>query len=284
MSLQRTLIACTSGSSRSLALRIRQSTSHDLFFPCHRSVSFTRCFSSEASSAADTHESLLAEARLITIQLYRTCLKSVRIIRTGNAHDEAEFRRLEEKQMQRQDPTLTDPRLTMLSMVPPVNRQRELHSRAEYYWQYVQEQFVNELDIFYKPDKKNDDHSPQQQQQQQYQPLDFQEAWQRYFHFVRYGMTQRTWLLQDMKFDDPFQTLDKDLTKTVNALEKRVNAFLEQQLRDEQQRRRILMGGDPTNEEEEDEDFDDDNDDDFFNVSTSDEPDWEDDEEDDEGY
>lgn len=259
---------------RSSPTRIRQSTLL-LSSAWLRSVSFLRCFSTNDSST-ETHQQLLAEARRITIRLYRTCLHSVRIIRTGNAHDEAEFRRLEERQLN--PPTISDPRLAMLSMTPPVNRQRELHSRAEYYWNYVQEHFINEMDIFHKLQNQDGDddqsnkttaHSQQSLYQQHHQQQDFEEPWNRYFHFVRHGMTQRTWLLQDMKFEDPFQTVHNDLTKSVNDLEQRVNAFLEELHR----QRGMVGGGDPVLD-----------DDDFWKVSSSkDDSDWED-EDDDDGY
>jgi hypothetical protein len=147
---------------------------------------------------------LLKEAKFLTQSLYRCIVRSVRVIRHGNHVDETEFQRREAQRqahleanatsISRGNTTTTttttgstsgDVRLSMLSLLPPVDRVDELRSRAEYYQQYAREHFVQESDCLDRDEWQ-----------------DFHLA--RYLHLLQRGEEQRQWLLADMKFPDPF--------------------------------------------------------------------------------
>jgi len=127
---------------------------------------------------------LVQEAGKLSRSLYRTCVRSVRLIRHGNEHDEKEFEAMEERRIE--GFSGKSPRMGMLSMLPPVDREDELRSRAEYYLQYLRENFVQESDS-----------------------LDFsvlgEQHWRRFLHHLRRGNEHRRWLLQDMKFEDKYE-------------------------------------------------------------------------------
>jgi len=120
---------------------------------------------------------------------------------------------------------------SMLSMLPPVDREDELRSRSEYYLQYARENFVQESDCL------------DFQQQQQRHSLSSSSSssssartrrgwWseqqiERFVHHVRKGNDHRKWLLADMKFDDPFAGgFDSD---RVDAFERDALAFVRRQ-------------------------------------------------------
>lgn len=151
-----------------------------------------RCLSSlsrqseqqEKLELALEREALLSQAQQLTICLYRHCMRSVKSIRHGNDHDELEFQE-RERQREASMEAAHDPRLSMLSMLPPVNRKDELRSRAEYYQQHANEMFTQESDCLTFPsvmEKAN---------------------LKRYLHHLRQGEYRRTYLLRDMKFADP---------------------------------------------------------------------------------
>jgi hypothetical protein len=69
-------------------------------------------------------ERLLQDAGTLSRSIYRTCMRSVRAIRLGNEHDEKDF---QEREQDRLEPKKKkDVRLSMLSMLPPVDREDEL--------------------------------------------------------------------------------------------------------------------------------------------------------------
>jgi hypothetical protein len=72
-------------------------------------------------------------------------------------------------------------------MLPPVDREDELRSRAEYYTQYARELFVQESDCLPHTTEWTEQHIT------------------RYLHHLRRGDEHRRWLLADMKFEDPFR-------------------------------------------------------------------------------
>jgi hypothetical protein len=141
---------------------------------------------------------LAAEAKDLTLRLYRTVVRSVRVIRHGNDHDELEFQAREKKRKDNMEAaTTSDIRLSMISMLPPVDRVDELRSRAEYYQQYARENFVQESDCL-----EQDNNVPWKEQHVA-----------RYIFHLRRGEEHRQWLLADMKFTDPFAangTFDHD--------------------------------------------------------------------------
>jgi hypothetical protein len=169
---------------------------------------------------------LLKEALFLTQSLYRCIVRSVRLIRNGNEVDEAEFQRREaQRQAHLANATSTsrgssssnttgDVRLSMLSLLPPVDRVDELRSRAAYYQQYAREHFVQESDCF--KDEWQDFHLA------------------RYLHLLRRGEEQRQWLLADMKFPDPFagrlesgDTQHAATSERIGIFEQRARQYIE---------------------------------------------------------
>ena len=147
---------------------------------------------------------IFQEAKTLTLKLYMTCIRSVRLIRAGNEHDETEFQERERKQKEK-PLEHQDVRLSMLSMLPPVDREDELRSRYEYYLQYTRENFVQESDCL--------DH----------EELDERHI-ARYLHHLRQGDRQRKWLLKDMQFKDPYK--DSLANERIMRFEKRAMAYI----------------------------------------------------------
>ena len=166
-------------------------------FP-YRTVSIRRVSGASSPAKAVGREELLDEASYLTKSLYRTCIRSVRLIRWGNAFDDKEFERREEEF---QNPTAGG----IMSMAPPPNREDELRSRAEYYHSYAREYFTQESDCL-----DND-------------PLQERDA-RRYLYYLRKGEKDRKWLLGDMMFSDPYKkSFDKE---KVNRLEEMFKKYL----------------------------------------------------------
>lgn len=166
------------------------------------------------ASLAQNQREILEEASALTRSLYRLCMRSVKLIRQGNEADAAEFAAREEKQMEDMiraaEPAKNpdDERLAgVISMLPPVEPEAELKARSEYYAQYTNENFFAESDCL----RPLEGDVPSEGQ------------FTRYFYHLRKGEDHRKWLLEDMKFQDPFQF---DL-KRVDRLEERVKNFLE---------------------------------------------------------
>jgi hypothetical protein len=146
--------------------------------------------------AVVTREDLRNEAEFLTKSLYRTCLRSVRVIRWGNAFDAKEFERREEEF---QNPTAGG----IMSMAPPPNKEDELRSRAEYYHSFAREYFTQESDSL-----DND-------------PL-MERDIKRYLYYLRKGEKDRKWLLGDMMFSDPYKnSLDQQRIQRFEAMSKR---------------------------------------------------------------
>ena len=91
----------------------------------------------------------------------------------------------------------------------PVNRDDELQSRANYYYNWARELIEQESDIFSNDNK--DDNSITKEQVH------------RYFHFLRNGEEKRQYVLQKYQFDDPceklfdFEVVDKLEKAMLNA-------------------------------------------------------------------
>lgn len=144
-----------------------------------------------------TKQDLLDEASHLTKMLYRSCLRSVRVIRWGNEFDEKEFQRREEDFLK---PSGPDGRI---SMAPPPDKEDELRSRAEYYHSYARESFTQESDCL--------DNEPLRERDIK-----------RYLYYLRKGEKDRQWLLADMMFPDPYKmSLDNKRVKRFEALAKR---------------------------------------------------------------
>lgn len=137
--------------------------------------------SSSANSGKEvTRQDVLNEAAALTKALYRTCLRSVKLIRWGNAFDEKDFEKREQDFLKPSGPHGT------ISMAPPPDREDELRSRAEYYQSYAREYFYQESDCL-----SND-------------PLREKDI-KRYLYYLRKGEKDRKWLLGDMMFPDKYK-------------------------------------------------------------------------------
>lgn len=149
-----------------------------------------------------TREDLLDEAATLTKSLYRTCLRSVRVIRWGNEFDDREFKKREEE--------FANPSSGgRLSMAPPPNKEDELRSRAEYYYAFCKESFVQESDCLY-----ND-------------PL-WEKDIDRFLYYLRKGDKDRKWLLSDMMFPDPYKdSLDQQRIKKFEEMGKMYLGYTE---------------------------------------------------------
>jgi len=128
---------------------------------------------------------ILAEVAAMTRILYRTCLKSVKLMRPGNGHDEIEFRRLEAEQASRWERALKDSLDGIGSMVPIVDRPNELESRYNYYNAHVKERFKGDFGIL--------DRDPWTE-----------DCVERFLLIFREGEAARKWVLEDYKFVDQF--------------------------------------------------------------------------------
>jgi hypothetical protein len=144
-------------------------------------------YGSEARQQAQQQE-ILDEASALTRSLYRLCLRSVRLLRRGNLHDEREFAAREEQQLQDMVTAGSSPidERYAISMLPPVAPQAELEARSDYYAQYSRENFFAESDALSSADQ-----------------VLRTRHFDRYFFHLRRGEEHRVWLLEDMKFEDP---------------------------------------------------------------------------------
>lgn len=163
-----------------------------------------RHFSVEARQTwRQERRALEAQASALTLALYRRCVRSARLIRRGNDADEQEFAKREQQRLEATLPK--EQRLSMLSLLPPVDREDELRSRADYYMQYARENFVQESDCL-SHKKLEAEHIA------------------RYLYHLRRGEEHRQWLLSDMQFDDPCDALD---ASQVQAFETQALEFLQ---------------------------------------------------------
>jgi len=156
----------------------------------------------------EERDALLSHAMHLTLSLYRNCLRSVEAIRHGNENDEKEFQERERKREDSMDDLQQDPRLSMLSMLPPVNRKDELRSRAEYYQQHAREMVQSEFDCLTRPSLMEKDNV------------------RRYLHHLRQGESYRKWLLRDMQFEDPIATESlEDWEKSIQEWQDRAEFY-----------------------------------------------------------
>mmetsp|Transcript_18735 Transcript_18735/g.43377 ORF Transcript_18735/g.43377 Transcript_18735/m.43377 type:complete len:247 (+) Transcript_18735:132-872(+) len=184
----------------SIVRRVRQSVSTTVetvrYVPVQSFSARTITSTSSPSSNTVSREDLLEEAAYLTKSLYRNCIRSVRLIRWGNAFDDKEFQRREEEF---QNPTAGG----VISMAPPPNKEDELQSRAEYYHSYTREYFTQESDCL-----END-------------PL-LERDIRRYLYYLRKGEKDRKWLLGDMLFPDPYKnSYDQDRLKRFDNMSKK---------------------------------------------------------------
>jgi len=131
---------------------------------------------------------IFQEAHLLTLSLYRTCLRCIRIMRPGNTHDDQEFRKREEGQLQDMEKLGVGSSRSSggtFSFEPPVDRENELTSRAFYYLAHVQESFGQEVDCLAKDPWMEDNI-------------------ERFVHLMAKGEERRRWIMKEYKFKDPY--------------------------------------------------------------------------------
>jgi hypothetical protein len=208
-------------------LNLRSPSTTGFLYPCVRR-SMTTAPVPENPAAPneepDNYPALLQEynivqdqVRFFTLQLYRRILRSIhRLLRPGNAFDESEFCKREEKQQNRQSGT----ELSMVDSLP-IDREEELQSRMDYYWQYAREHFTQHSDALqdilaptvsthssvsrtspaaFDADARHREREAELMLQDQY------DAIERYFYLLQQGEVHRQWLLRDMKFPkDPYK-------------------------------------------------------------------------------
>mmetsp|Transcript_14576 Transcript_14576/g.22488 ORF Transcript_14576/g.22488 Transcript_14576/m.22488 type:complete len:216 (+) Transcript_14576:134-781(+) len=167
-----------------------------------------------ASASLQRINALKKEASLLTKKLWKSSLKSIQAIALGNAVDEVRFSKLEKLQLEKP---------TML----PVNRDDELKSRANYYYNYAREQIEQESDIFEMLDWSltvgyKGDHVEELSSSTSFT----KDQIHRYFYFLRKGEEQRLYILRKYKFEDPCPTsfdssrvdaLEDNMLRTLNA-------------------------------------------------------------------
>lgn len=153
-------------------------------------------------------EELFQEAHLITLSLYRTCLRCIRIMRPGNSHDDQDFTKREESQLQAMENLNIGSSKTSggtFSFEPPVDRENELTSRAFYYLAHVQESFGQEVDCLAKDPWMEDDI-------------------ERFVHLMAKGEERRRWIMKEYKFKDPY--IDSWDGSRLDRFEVRVTDFV----------------------------------------------------------
>ena len=133
----------------------------------------------------ERRQELLLEAGAMSRSLFRTCLRCVKVMREGNEHDEQEFRERERNQLQSMTDAISS---GTFSMAPPVDRENELTSRANYYHRHTREHFDGDSDCL-KADPWRE------------------ETVDTFLHVLRSGEYKRTWVMKDYKFDDPYTDL-----------------------------------------------------------------------------
>lgn len=171
-------------------------------------------------------DALFHEAKSLTLRLYRSVVRSVRMIRHGNAHDELEFQAREEqeraKKTERANRASTSgssssfSNLSMISLLPPVDRVDELRSRAEYYQQYARENFVQESDSLKQRGHVNSRTRSRSRSTVIWEERDVT----RFVYLLKRGEDHRRWLLSDMKFDNEPCVTSFDLD-AVHSFERR---------------------------------------------------------------
>ena len=156
---------------------------------------------------------LKKDASFLTKKLWKSSLKSIQVIAVGNAADETRFTKLEEMQLEKPN---------ML----PVNRDDELRSRANYYYNSAREQIEQESDIFESVELSPIAEYTSDGDEESSPSLFTKDQIQRYFYFLRRGEEQRQYILRKYKFEDPCPTsfdssrvdaLEYDMLGTFNA-------------------------------------------------------------------
>mmetsp|Transcript_1059 Transcript_1059/g.1288 ORF Transcript_1059/g.1288 Transcript_1059/m.1288 type:complete len:291 (-) Transcript_1059:42-914(-) len=131
---------------------------------------------------------LFQEAGQMTRSLYRACIRCSKYMRLGNENDEANFlAREEEQKANRSSKSMT----VSFSFEPPVDRENELSSRASYYLAFTKESFGQEIDCLNNNPWREDNI-------------------ERFLYLIRQGEEKRKWILNDYKFDDPYDQMFDD--------------------------------------------------------------------------
>eukprot|EP00550_Attheya_septentrionalis_P007409 CAMPEP_0198295670 /NCGR_PEP_ID=MMETSP1449-20131203/29001_1 /TAXON_ID=420275 /ORGANISM="Attheya septentrionalis, Strain CCMP2084" /LENGTH=319 /DNA_ID=CAMNT_0043996053 /DNA_START=54 /DNA_END=1013 /DNA_ORIENTATION=- len=195
----------------------------------------------------DQRKELYSEAGRLTKSLYRTCLRSVEMIRAGNEVDEANFKEREED----------DDAFSTANMFSGaggmVDRHNELESRANYYHQYTQENFSQESDSLMVMDGAIEQGNPPWREEQVH----------RVGKLLREGERHRTWILKEYHFDDAYrQTQDNVFLPRIERWEEAAQSLVSQTYRQSGWMPSHDRDSSPHEDEDEEDWFDDDDDDD----------------------
>ena len=144
---------------------------------------------------------LFEEAGVMARSLFRTCLRSINVMRPGNEHDEMEFRAREEKQFSK----VGDDAIDMFSVQPPVNRDNELTSRVNYYHAHLREHINSDSQCLNADPWTESDIAT-------------------FLHFLRTGEKRRRYVLKDYRFEDPYKSVFDD--ERIKKFEERANALI----------------------------------------------------------
>ena len=150
----------------------------------------------------EEREVLLEEAGFLARSLYRACIRSIKLMRPGNQHDEDDFKEREERQFSNLNDEKAD---LFFSMRPPVDRKNELRSRAEYYHAHLRENFNSDSQCL--------DKNP-------WNEHDIQAC----LYFLRHGEKSRRYILKDYRFEDPYSS--KYDVERINKFEARAVELL----------------------------------------------------------
>ena len=196
----------------------------------------TSQLSTEDIHAAQTQ--LLNEANYLTKTLYRKCLQSIQSLARGNERDETDFSEREQSEQDELDELFSSSTTKNSSfntnnkvslMAPPVNRQNELSSRANYYKAFTREHFDGHWNLLGRhgfhlgeegsmrhglggvgerggqDGNRYDDNSKMipipQQRKESY--MWREEQIEQFTYLITSGEEKRQWILNDYEFKDP---------------------------------------------------------------------------------
>lgn len=154
----------------------------------------------------EQQQQLFNEAKVMTLSMYRTCIRCTKILNLANAYDEEQFLQREEAQKTKR--LEFQPGDTM-TFEPPVDRENELSSRSSYYLAFVKESCGQEMDCLTRNDPWRE------------------EDVERFVFMMNQGEERRKWILNDYQFDDPFHHIWESVMKTkLDSWEKNANSMI----------------------------------------------------------
>ena len=146
----------------------------------------------------------------------------IKLLAKGNQRDESDFTERENTELNQFNDGLRM-KTDRISMAPPVNRQNELASRANYYQTFARENFDGHWNLlgahgFHIGDEGNMRHGlgyltkqqpnlesdSTQQLEQDAAYMWREEQIEQFVYLMRSGEEKRRWILKDYEFEDPF--------------------------------------------------------------------------------